>query len=784
MTKQDTEENMQINSLSNLTVNKALKLDRLVKLLPKPFQYGPFNSLTYCLVVICMLLVFFTTLLLLGAFGPIPSNKDLANVDSHLAAEVYSADSVLLGRYYIENRLAAGLDEISPYVIQAAVATEDSRFYEHHGIDLRAWGRVLVKSVLLQNDESGGGSTITQQLAKNLYPRQRFWFFSIPLNKAREIVIATKLERIYTKDEIMALYLNTIPFSGNVFGIKTAAQRFFSKSPGDLNLEEAAVLIGMLKATTAYHPLLNPDRSLERRNTVLARMEKQGFLDCEEMECLQALPLVLHYKVRTHNDGIATYFREHLRLDLEEELQHLSKPDGSPYNLYTDGLRIFTTIDSRLQRHAEAAVAMNMRNIQDSYYAHFKKHKEALPYGSYNLLQQQVRATERYRQWKELGWSKTAIDSAFKKPVEMTVFNWKTGGEQDTLLSPLDSLKYYLSLLNTGFLAVDPHTGGILAWVGGINFKHFKYDHVKSRRQVGSTFKPVLYAQALESGINPCKRFENKYVVYDKFDGWAPRNVNNEYGGSYNMEGALKKSVNTIAVQVILKVGVGPVKELAYNMGVTSPIPHEAGIALGAVDLSLYEMVNVFSTIANHGRRPKLHGLLRIETADGKPIQEIQPPKPESFFQALSEKHADMMTYLLTRVVDGGGTASRLRSKYNVKGNIAAKTGTSNDNRDGWFLGFTPNIAMGAWVGGEQQLIRFQDTKLGQGSSTAMPICAKFLNEVYEDANFEKWQKEKFPPLDSVTMDILDCQSREIAKDTARVDSVVVEGLLGMRAGQ
>lgn len=754
--------------------------------LRQPPTFKPLHYLAYLFVGLGFSIGVFTILLLNGVFGPLPSSADLKNINHNLASEVYSADGVMLGRYYIENRLPANLGEISPGVIQAAVATEDSRFYEHSGIDYRAWGRVLVKTILMQKDESGGGSTITQQLAKNLYPRQRFRFLSIPLNKAREIVIARRLEEIYTKDEIMALYLNTISFSGNVFGIRTASQRFFSKEPSELNPEEAAVLIGMLKATTAYHPLLNPERSKDRRNTVLARMEKNGFIDCDELDCLQQLPLELHYRVRTHNDGLATYFREHLRLDLEQELKHFTKADGSAFNLYTDGLKIYTTIDSRLQRHAEEAVAETMREIQESYYKHFKKLDDAIPYGSEDLLRQQIKYSERYRQLEKQKLQKSAIDSIFRTPVEMTVFNWKTGGEQDTLLSPLDSLKYYLSLLNTGFMAVEPKSGDILAWVGGINFKHFKYDHIKSRRQVGSTFKPVLYAQALESGIKPCKRFHNEHKVYEEFDGWAPRNVDNKYGGWFNMEGALKKSVNTVAVQVILEVGVGPVKELAYKMGVTSPIPHEAGIALGGVDISLFEMVNIFSTIANHGRRPKLHGLLRVETADGKPIKGLKPPDPKGFFQAITEQHADMMTYLLTRVVDGNGTASRLRKNHKVKGDIAAKTGTSNDNKDGWFIGYTPKIAIGAWVGGEQPQIRFHETVLGQGSSTAMPICANFLNDIYGDPAFELWQEEEFPPLDSLSEDMLDCHKREIAKDTAMVDSLIVptaQELLGMESG-
>lgn len=459
--------------------------------------------------VFTLTVLIFSVMLLMGAFGPIPSVTDLRRIDQNLASEIYSADGVLLGRYYIENRLPSELGEISPHVINALVATEDARFFEHHGIDYRAWGRVLVNSILLQKNDSGGGSTITQQLAKNLYPRQKFWLFTLPLNKAREIVIAVRLEKIYTKEEILRLYLNTIPFSDNVFGIKVAAQRFFDTTPTDIKPEEAAMLIGMLKATTAYHPLRNPGRAIERRNNVLRRMERYGFLKLEESDSLRRIPLKLKYKVRTHNDGIATYFRENLRLQLEEELKKYTKPDGSAYNLYTDGLKIYTTLDSRLQLHAEKAVTDKMREIQHSYYQHLKKHKNALAHGSGALLSQQLRNSERYRRLKEQGIPQNKIESILSERVKMTIFDWKTGGERDTMLSPVDSVKYYLSILNTGFLAVDPSTGGIKAWVGGINFKYFKFDHVRSRRQVGSTFKPVLYAQALESGLDPCKHFHN-----------------------------------------------------------------------------------------------------------------------------------------------------------------------------------------------------------------------------------------------------------------------------------
>ncbi len=721
----------------------------------------------------------FIILLFNGRFGPIPSTASLKNIDHNLASEVYSADGILLGRYYIENRLPASMEEIPDCLKQALVAAEDSRFYKHSGIDYRALGRVFFRSILMQEDESGGGSTITQQLAKNLFPRKKFWFFSLPINKAREMVIATRLEKVYSKEEIIALYLNTIPFSGNVFGIKSASSRFFNVEPSKLKTEEAALLVGMLKATTAYHPVKNPDRSIGRRNTVMARMERSGFLTKAEFDSLQALPLKLDYKVRTHNEGMATHFREHLRLQLEEELKKLTKPDGSAYNIYTDGLKIYTTIDSRMQEMAEKASEDVMRKIQANYFKHNSKDKDTRLYGNDNLLNQQVKLSDRVRIMQGRKASKKEIAEALKKPVKMTILNWKTGQDIDTTLSPVDSVKYYLSLLNTGFMAVDFKTGGVKAWVGGLNFKYNKFDHIKSRRQVGSTFKPVLYSAALGAGINPCKNWHNKHITYEEFDGWAPKNVDDKYGGYYNMEGALKKSVNTIAVQVILEIKTDSVINMARRMGISSPIPKEAGIALGGVDLTLYEMISAFSTIANRGKRPLMHYVTKVVTRDGEPVKEIIAPKPKSFLTAMSEMHADMMRHFLTKVVDSDrGTAHRFREQFKHKVPVAAKTGTSNDNRDGWFLGFTPDLCFGAWVGGEHQAVRFLDTRLGQGSSTAMPICSNFLNQVYESKDFEKMLKNKFPEMDSVTLNKLDCYGlRRKDSDSldVEIDSIVAQ---------
>lgn len=698
------------------------------------------------------LVFLFIMAILLGFFGQMPSKADLRNLNQSVASEVYTADSVLLGKYFFENRLPTELDSISTFIQDALISTEDARFFEHGGVDLRATFRVLFRSILQGDESSGGGSTISQQLAKNLYPRKRMGKLSVPVAKFKEMIIARRLEKVYNKNQILALYLNTVPFGENVFGIKIAAQRFFSTTPHEIKIEEAATLVGMLKANTAYNPVRNPDRAKERRNVVFAQMVKYEKLGQAAADSLSKLPVVTKYYVESHNEGRATYFRETLRLQLEEELKKYNHPDGRPYNIYTDGLKIYTTLNSKMQEHAEEAVQFQMKALQKGFIQHFKGYAGAVPYGSEELLQEQKKQTERYKLLKEKGLSEAEIDSNFLTPTKMTVFSWDTETQDlDTLMSPLDSLKYYLSLLNTGLLAADPHTGNILAWVGGINFKHFKFDHVNALRQVGSTFKPVVYAKAIEQGVSPCERLSNEFKTYPEWDNWSPRNADGKYGGSYSMMGGMRMSVNTTAVQLILhdSVGIDSVIALAKRMGIKSDIPREPGIALGAVDATLFEMVRLFSVFANRGVLPKMTMLTRIETKDGKPIAQFEPPDPRTFTRVLQEQHADMVRHLLQGVVDGG-TGGRLRWLANSDFRFlhaAGKTGTTDNNSDGWFMCFTPSVVVGAWVGAEQPLVRWRSTRLGQGGATALPIVGRFLKSTYDDPAFKEWTKQSFPPL-------------------------------------
>ncbi|HFA48514.1 MAG TPA: penicillin-binding protein [Bacteroidetes bacterium] len=710
-------------------------------------------------------LAFFIGMVYWGAFGELPTEADLRNIDQNLASEVYSADSVLLGKYFFENRLPSDIADISPYIINGLVATEDARFFEHGGVDMRAWLRVFFRTIMMRDQSGGGGSTLSQQLAKNLFPRKNHGLLTIPVAKLKEIFIAERLEGIYDKNQLLGLYLNKVSFGGNVFGIRMAAKRFFDTTPKEIKVEEAAVLVGMLKATSGYNPRRNPERSKMRRNIVLSQMVKYGKLDTLTFDSLRQLPIELKYHSESHDEGLATYFREHLRLDVEEELKKHRKPDGSPYNLYTDGLKIYTTIDSRLQRHAEQAVNEQMAKVQKKFIWHFRKRKKVRD----DLLEQSKKASARYRKLKKRGLSPTEIDSLFRDTVRMTIFTWENEQfEKDTLMTPLDSIKHYLTLLRTGFLAAEPQTGKILAWVGGINFKYFKYDHIESKRQVGSTFKPFVYAAALEKGIPPCERLDNELVKYA--NDYEPKNADGQYGGNYSMKGALTKSVNVVAVAMLKRVGIGRVKELAKAAGITSHIPSELGIALGSADISLFEMVQAFSIFPNRGLKADLHYITRIETADGETVVEFPEPKRKEQPRILKEKNADIMNTFLRSVVDSG-TARRLRYINNFYYPVAGKTGTTNNNTDGWFIGYTPTLITGAWVGASQPAVHWYSTRYGQGAATALPICGHFLSKVYKDPDFKSYRRKVFAPLDTLNLAALRCP------DFIHPDSLIADSI-------
>lgn len=705
-------------------------------------------------VSLLVLTIGFYQLVKWGVFGSVPDTSDISNYENNTASEIYSADGVLLGKYFLQERTNTAFQDLPTHLIEALIATEDVRFYQHRGIDYRSLVRVALKSLLMGDSSSGGGSTLTQQLAKNLFPRSNQGYLSLPINKVKEMIVAKRIEQVYSKEEILNLYLNTVNFGNNSFGIETASVRFFNKKPLELNIEESAVLVGMLKGTTLYNPRRNPEISLERRNIVLSQMEKYGFLPEKELDSLQDLPLVIDFTLTTHNEGIATYLREYLRNELQEWCKDHQKEDGEQYNLYTDGLKVHTTINAKLQGFAEKAVADHMKELQLIFNEHWKNSR---PWSnSRNSLLTTIYKTERYRNLKAQGLSEKEIQEKFKEPQLMKIFTWD--GEKEVEMSPLDSIKHYLYFLNAGFMAMSPADGSILAWVGGINHKYFKYDHVNigTKRQVGSIFKPVVYAAALENGAKPCDFISSRRVTYTDFDDWTPGNASEEdYDGYYSIQGALTHSVNTVSVKVLKKTKIKNAVSMARKMGIESDIPEVPSIALGTPNLSLFEMVGAYSCFVNDGKVVRPRFLTRIETKQGELIEEFVPETKTE--RAMSERTAELMLQMLRQVVDRG-TANRLRTTYNLTNDIAGKTGTTQSHADGWFIGMTPELVAGAWVGSDDPNIHFRTITYGQGAAMALPIWGLFMQQVNNSGAFKSISNAKFSPVTYPLDELLDCE--------------------------
>ena len=705
---------------------------------------------------ITALLIFFI-LVYKGYYDKIPGYWELKKIENNIASEIYSSDQKLLGKYFYQERTHTPFEEISPELIKALIATEDARFYEHEGIDYRSLLRVLFKTILFQDESSGGGSTISQQLAKNLYPRKDHGILTMAVNKTREAIIAHRLENIYSKQEILELYLNTVSFGD---GIQTAAERFFSSTPADLSIQEAAVLVGMLKATHNYNPRSNPEASKMRRNIVISQMAKYNYISDHEADSIRELPVTLKYNNLDHNEGLAAYFREQLRLELHELLKGIKKDDGSSYNLYTDGLKIHTTINATLQQYAEAAMQSHMKQLQKSFYLHWGS---TVPwYKDNNIFLNAIYRSERYKKLKEKGLPLEEIQKNFKQKRKMKVFTWD--GEVEREMSPLDSVKHYLRFLNAGFLAMDPSDGDVLVWIGGINHKYFKYDHVniKTKRQVGSTFKPIVYAAALENGFDPCEYIANEQKIYEEYDDWSPENSDHEYEGYYSMQGALTNSVNTISVDLLIRSGIENAVNLAHNMGIKSKIPNVPSIALGTPSISLYEMVASYCTFANKGHIITPRYLTKIENRDGKVIYENKDSGMGR--KVLSSGTVEIMLEMMKGVVNSG-TASRLRYQYGLFNDIAGKTGTTQNQSDGWFMGVTPNLVAGAWVGADSPGIHFRTTALGQGAATALPIWGKFMQKVNSDNKFRYISRTRFNKPSEETLAMLDCEPFVMEKE-------------------
>ncbi len=685
-----------------------------------------------------------------GYFGPLPTFEQLENPESSLATEVISSDNQVLGKYYFQNRTNTHYNELSNNLIKALLSTEDVRFYEHSGVDIKGLFRVLFKSVILRQD-AGGGSTITQQLAKNLFPRKRTTSkAAIVIIKMKEWITANKLERNYTKTEIIAMYFNTVEFGHNAFGIKSAARTYFDKLPSQLNMQESALLVGMLRGPSLYNPVSHADKALLRRNTVLEQMLKAAVISPLQCDSLKKTKIVLKYQMEDHNLGLATYFRESLRQELLRWCASHKKSDGKPYNLYRDGLRIYTTIDSRMQRYAEEAVTEHLTDLQKQFDDHWKG---KIPWKEHpEIIENAMKQSDRYLELKDAGVNADGIKKVFNTKVQMTVFTWQ--GERDTLLTPLDSIKYYKCFLQTGFMSIDPQTGFVKAWVGGNDYRYFKYDHVKDgKRQVGSTFKPFVYTLAMQEGYSPCYKVPNVKVTIETPGGpWSPSNSDNKYGGMISLKEGLAESVNTVSAYLMKQFGPVAVVEMAHKMGIQSELEAVPAICLGTADLSVFELVGAYGTFADKGVWTEPVYINRIEDNNGVVLQEFIPKKIE----AISEETA----YLMLNAMEGAtqyGTSIRLRgSKYGFTNPIAGKTGTTQNNSDGWFVGIVPNLVSGCWVGAEDRSIHFRTTQLGQGANMALPIWGLYMKKCYADKTLSISKEAFEKPATKLSVE-LDC---------------------------
>lgn len=738
-----------------------------------------------------ILLAFMVFITAIGTFGKLPTFEELENPKSNLATEIYSEDGEMIGTFFVQNRSYVDYSELNDSLVAALVSTEDIRYYTHSGIDFISLARVGFKTIAMRRTDQGGGSTITQQLAKNLFPRDtvanRSSFSKntrLVISKFKEWITAVKLEHNYTKEEIIAMYFNTVEYGSNAFGIKSAARTFFNKLPEELTVNEAAMLVGVVNAPTKYSPVLNPDRALARRNTVLARMKDSGFITRKEYDSLSKLPIVLDYKPVSHNEGQGTYFREMLRQvmtmqkptrkqyqtewDYKEELRRWEndplygwchknfKADGTPYNIYRDGIKIYTTINSSMQRYAEEAVMDRLKNdIQPAMDAQIKRTKtifrELKKDEIDQLVRNSMRYSDRYRDLRKAEVPEKEIEEIFSTPVNMKLYTYN--GEVDTLLSPRDSIIHCKSLLRASFMAMDPHTGHVKAYVGGPNFRYFKYDMVKQgKRQVGSTIKPFIYTFAIDHlGFNPCTMVPNLPVTIETENGvpWQPKEASsnpNIYTGELRpLRWGLANSRNNYSAW-IMKQAKQPaaVADFIHRMGITSYIDPVYALCLGTPDVSLFEMVGAYGTYVNQGVHTEPIFVTRIEDRHGNLLSAFTPVTTD----VISPRTAYTMVGMMKNVIDAG-TAGRLRWQFGFKGEMGGKTGTSQKNRDAWFIGITPKLVAGSWVGGEDQSVHLW--MAGEGGKLALPIYGEFFKRVYADPLLGITEQDTFPVPDGAT---------------------------------
>ena len=738
----------------------------------------------FWILVISPFVLLMFLVLLVWMFADIPSFAELENPDNKLATQIIAEDGEILTTFHIENRTYVSYDELSENLVHAAVATEDVRFYRHSGIDFIGLGRVLFKTILLSNSSQGGGSTITQQLAKTLYPRAEMekkipgiYHIKMVWTKLKEWITAVKLERDYTKDEIMTMYLNSIFFGSGAYGVRAASETFFGKQPSELTIEESAMLVGMVNKPTRYNPALNPDKALVRRNFVIGQMEKAGYFDDQAKaagvkttafrDSIRQIPIELNYQVQDHNSGHAPYFRDMVRRvmsakkpkrssysvpedytadslswatdDLYGWLEKNKKADGTPYDLDRDGLRIYTTINYKMQKYAEEAVQERMRDLQ----ADFRKdlrHKTNKPFSNDidaptrdRLMQQARKWSDRYRVLKKKGLNDSQIFKTFSEPVNMRVFAYNKKGYIDTTMTPDDSIRYYKSILRTAFVAMEPGTGHVKAYVGGPDYRYFKYDNVRQgKRQVGSTIKPFLYTLAMQEGLTPCTKVTNVPVTFLTPGGetWTPRSTDKEewIGKTVTLKWGLTNSSNNISAFLMKQYGPEAMADMMRRMGIQSHVDEVPSLCVGPADLTLWEMVAAYNTFPSRGVYVTPLFVTRIEDRQGNVLSEFTNRKRE----AIAESTAYLMVNLMEGVVQGG-TASRLRYRYNLTGEIAGKTGTTNDNSDGWFIGYTPTLVAGVWTGAEDRQVHFQSITYGQGAHMSLPTWGIFMKKVLAD---------------------------------------------------
>ncbi|MGA8854538.1 MAG: transglycosylase domain-containing protein [Christiangramia sp.] len=716
-------------------------------------------KLKWALIVLSSLIALFFLFfgsIYFGMWGKIPSSKELTELKQNKATQVLAANGKLIGKFYIFDRQPIHFSDFPEYLIEALIATEDVRFYEHDGIDNRSLLRVFFKSILLQDDSAGGGSTITLQLAKNIYGRRDFGMLGIVINKMQEAVIAKRLEDIYSKDEIIELYFNTVPFSDNTYGIESASLKFFNKHTSALSLEESAVLVGMLKASHYYNPRIFPERSRLRRDVVLMQMARNEYLSMEEAEAAKMKPLVLDYKSYSHNKGTAPYFREQIRKDVSKILDTLKNKKGQKYNIYRDGLIVHTTLNYDMQQLAEEAMREHMSELQQQ---HEKSYGNYAPWiRNKQLLNDAIKRSQKYQNLQKDGLSEAEIMKKLEQKHPTELFEYD--GMQTKNVSTIDSISHYLKFLNSGLLAVSPDNGSVQAWVGGVDFRFFKYDHVaQSKRQVGSTFKPFVYTAALENGIDPCTYFSVREVTYD--DGWTPSNSSSEGDDpnmNYNLKTALSHSMNTIAVKVLMETGIENVINQARAMGIESDLPKVPSIALGTASLNLGELTSAYTSFVNEGHYAKPYYITRIEDGNGNLLAEFKPEISKK--RAFSEDTRKIMINMMQATVNEG-TATRLRYKYGLQNDIAGKTGTTQDNKDGWFVGITPELVCVTWVGSDDHRIGFRNTAIGQGANSALPIFAKLMQKMNANSEFNNITNARFEPLSPELAELMECPPEE-----------------------